>query len=135
MTQTFSLPVQPVAKGRPRVVRLKNGASHSFTPDKTVDAEERIRWHLREQGAVLYPAGVALDVTMVFHCPRPKTLPKKVTHNVKRADLDQYCKLLMDALNGIVYPDDAQVVTIRARKVYAEGEPYIYLYIREEDGE
>jgi Holliday junction resolvase RusA-like endonuclease len=129
--QTFHLPVEPTAKGRPRVVRLKNGASHTFTPDKTVDCEERIRWHLRANGAVLYPVGVPLDVTMVFHCARPKSLPKKVTHHTKKPDTDQFVKLTLDACNAILFSDDSQVTTLRARKVYTTDEPYIYLSVTE----
>lgn len=39
----FTIPGDPRGKGRPRVVRLKNGASMSYTPDKTVAYEELAR--------------------------------------------------------------------------------------------
>lgn len=129
--QSFHLPVQPAPKLRPRVVRLRNGASHTYTPDATVNAEERIRWHLREQNAAQYEQGIPLDVTMVFHCPRPKSLPKKITCHTKKPDLDQLVKLLKDAGNRILWHDDSQITTLRARKVYAEGEPYIYVSVAE----
>lgn len=37
------IPGEPRGKGRPRIVRLKNGRSGSYTPDKTVSYEELIR--------------------------------------------------------------------------------------------
>ena len=37
----------------------------------------------------------------------------------KRPDLDNYVKMIADALNGVVYVDDAQIVTLWAWKRYA----------------
>ena len=45
----FTIPGDPRGKARPRVVRLKNGASMSYTPDKTVAYEELIRQRFRQQ--------------------------------------------------------------------------------------
>ncbi len=39
----FIIPGSPVGKARPKVVRLKNGFSHTYTPDKTVSYEELTR--------------------------------------------------------------------------------------------
>lgn len=130
MKQVFQLPVVPVAKARPRVVRLKNGASSTFTPDKTVDCEERIKWHLRCLGASQYAAGVALKVSVTFAVRKPKS-KQKSRAPVTRPDLDQYCKLLLDAGNGMLWTDDSQIVNLQAVKVYAEEEPYILLEVEE----
>ena len=43
------IPGEPRGKGRPRIVRLKNGRSGSYTPDKTVSYEELIRQRFRQQ--------------------------------------------------------------------------------------
>ena len=45
----FIIPGEPRGKGRPRVVRLKNGTSTSYTPDKTVAYEELTRQRFRQQ--------------------------------------------------------------------------------------
>ena len=130
--QLICLPVEPTAKGRPRVVRLKNGASHTFTPDKTVSAEERIRWHLREMGAKAYPPGVPLEVQIAFHIKRPKS-KKKTAYPVCRPDIDQFLKLVCDALQPLVIPDDAQIVRLTGEKHYVEGDPEIRICIIEAD--
>jgi len=40
---------------------------------------------------------------------------------VTRPDVDKLCRAVGDALTGVAYRDDSQVVDLIARKVYAEG--------------
>lgn len=59
-------------------------------------------------------------VALEFHLPRPKSLPKRVTLHTKKPDVDKLARGTVDALNGVLFHDDSQVVEVRARKVYAE---------------
>jgi len=59
-------------------------------------------------------------VALEFHLPRPKSLPKRVTLHTKKPDVDKLARSTVDALNGVLFHDDSQVVEVRARKVYAE---------------
>lgn len=59
-------------------------------------------------------------VSLEFHLPRPKSLPKRVTLHTKKPDVDKLARGTVDALNGVLFKDDSQVVEVRARKVYAE---------------
>ena len=69
----------------------------------------------------------------------PKATPKKRVASLldgsvrpsKRPDLDNLNKSVMDALNGIVYRDDCQVVTLNSTKVYAQT-PGVDICIMEE---
>jgi Holliday junction resolvase RusA-like endonuclease len=54
---------------------------------------------------------------------------RSVFPNVK-PDLDNVVKAVLDALNGVVYLDDAQVVNLVATKRYAT-EPRVEVYIFE----
>ncbi|KKK56213.1 hypothetical protein LCGC14_3066770, partial [marine sediment metagenome] len=45
-------------------------------------------------------------------------------------DLDNYLKLLLDALNKFAFPDDGQIVQLHADKVYGET-PMIEVWIEE----
>lgn len=65
----------------------------------------------------LFVGPVVLTVT--FHLPRPQSLPKRVLHHMKKPDLDKLVRSTKDALKGILYGDDAQVVDLHARKAYA----------------
>lgn len=122
----YDLPVPPTAKGRPRVVRVQ-GFSRTYTPDKTVDAEERVKWHLRALGARVVAGPVELVIDFFVKMPKKP----KGRYPTTRPDLDQYVKLLLDAGNGLLWVDDSQVIRITAQKVYAMGEPCIKLEVRE----
>ena len=60
-----------------------------------------------------------MRVCAVFHLPRPKALPrtKDVAHT-KAPDVDKLARCL-DALSGVVFRDDAQIVELDVRKCYA----------------
>lgn len=64
----------------------------------------------------------AVEVTLIF------TLPTK-----RRVDLDNLSKNVCDAMRGIVYADDSQIVHLCIRKQYSNP-PGVAVVIRE-DGE
>jgi Holliday junction resolvase RusA-like endonuclease len=57
-----------------------------------------------------------------FHLRRPKSLPKSVTHHLKKPDADKLCRAALDGMRGVLFHDDAQVIAIHAFKSYAVGE-------------
>ena len=59
-------------------------------------------------------------VRLWFRLPRPKTLPKRIVHAIKRPDLDKLCRVL-DSLTGVIWKDDSQIVGIEAHKWYEDG--------------
>jgi crossover junction endodeoxyribonuclease RusA len=67
------------------------------------------------------PIGGAVSVVLQFVMPRPSTAPKRSTPAaVKRPDLDKLQRAVFDALSGIVWRDDSQVVDVHATKRLAE---------------
>ncbi|MGP9725426.1 RusA family crossover junction endodeoxyribonuclease [Corynebacterium sp. AOP40-9SA-29] len=63
-------------------------------------------------------------VAITFVLPRPKSLPKRIIHMVKKPDLDKLVRSTLDALSGIAYVDDNRVTSIYATKRYAiNGSP------------
>jgi Holliday junction resolvase RusA-like endonuclease len=58
-------------------------------------------------------------VSVVFHLPRPASLPKRVRHHVKKPDLDKLVRCLKDGLRGVLYHDDSQVTDLDSHKRYA----------------
>lgn len=68
------------------------------------------------------PADGALVVTVEFVMPRPQRLPKRAPtppHTVK-PDTDKLLRAVGDALTGVVWRDDSQVVELHGVKRYAE---------------
>jgi Holliday junction resolvase RusA-like endonuclease len=60
---------------------------------------------------------VALAVT--FALPKPASAPKrKRTWPARRPDLDKLLRSTLDALTGVVFADDGQVVSVQAAKAY-----------------
>jgi len=84
------------------------------------------------------PLSGALRIDTEFYRPlgkqAPKTKPKQliyeVTHLIKRPDLDNYRKACIDALQGIVFFDDAQVCEGFMSKRYAPLHSEGYTIIR-----
>lgn len=65
-----------------------------------------------------------ISLTLTFRLPRPKTLPKKITHMIKKPDLDKLIRSTCDALTGTAYLDDNQINQITAQKIYTpKGTP------------
>jgi crossover junction endodeoxyribonuclease RusA len=65
-----------------------------------------------------------------FHVCRPKSLPKRILHATKKPDLDKMIRSVKDALKGVLYMDDAQVVDLVAQKRYSES-PGVEITFRE----
>jgi crossover junction endodeoxyribonuclease RusA len=69
------------------------------------------------------PLDVPLVVTLDFLLPKPKSAPKKRYLPDRRPDLDKLTRAVLDALTGIVFTDDARIVTLTAHKFFARERP------------
>lgn len=112
----FMVPGEPLPKARPRF-----GKGRAYTAKRTVLAENNIIDTFDHACPLWEPVidDIALEVD--FH-----------RTNRRRADWDNLAKLLTDALNGIAYADDKQIVDGRVRVFYgakhmARTEVRIYL--------
>lgn len=102
---------RPFPKERPR---FANG--HAYTPTKTVKAEEFIAAHYT---GPLFPSDVLLQVEFIFTVDGTAITitPIDVEKSKLRGDLDNYAKLVGDALNGVAYEDDIQIMRMIAGKL------------------
>lgn len=67
------------------------------------------------------PIRCAVVVELEFVMPRPSGTAKRSTpYAVKRPDIDKLQRSVLDALTGVCWVDDSQVVDIHARKRLAE---------------
>lgn len=138
----FTIPGEPRGKSRPRVVRLKNGASTSYTPDKTVAYEELARQRFRQQWPSVelpFPDKTPVCVTITACFGIPKSASKKVRASMidgrisptKKPDVDNVIKIVLDALNGFAWHDDAQVVDLSVSKIYTDREPFVQVWLNQ----
>jgi len=120
----FSIPLEPVAKQRARV--LKSG--RSYTPKRTKDFETALVGIVKE----LYkgePLVGPLKLSVIFFVKKPKK--PKCLRPITRPDLDNYIKSINDSLNNILWIDDSQICEIRAKKSYSKsGGPWINFLIK-----
>lgn len=69
---------------------------------------------------IVHPTG-PVSLGLLFVMPRRKGEPKRITPpHTRRPDADKLVRAVLDALTGLVYTDDSQVVEIHARKRTAE---------------
>ncbi len=130
----FVVPVEPVAKGRPRTGRGKDGSVRVYTPGKTRTFEGVVAM----VAARAMPRGVLdgpLRVDILAVLPRPSRLwrkkdPAGLVWAPSRPDADNIRKGVLDGM-AACWRDDAQVCAGDTRKVYAEkaGRPRVEVVV------
>lgn len=119
----FIIPGKPIGKGRPRFTRT----GHCWTPDKTVAYERDIKMtYWSTYGHRKYAEDKALAVEIILYYPRPKRMTKVkrllaqkgVLRPTVKPDVDNVIKGILDALNGVAFEDDRQIVQIACEKWY-----------------
>lgn len=121
----------PVPQGRPRFQKIGNFVK-PYDPQESKSWKETVKSQVIDRGGATILDG-ALTMTLRFHLPRPKSLPKKVTHHTKKPDVDNLVKAIKDALRGICYNDDSQIVDLHAHKEYHE-QPGVTIQISKING-
>lgn len=118
----FTVPGVPVPQGSMRAL-MRPGARF---PIVTSDNRSLKPWRQSVAFAAvdacpdreLWQGPVSIGV--VFYLPRPKSLPKRVAYPVKKPDCDKLVRGVLDALTGILWRDDSQVVEMAAWKLYGD---------------
>lgn len=135
--------VQP--KQRPKVYRNKyTGKPHAITPRQTVEYENNVKASFYEacDGEKFFLTG-AVQMTVNVYVAIAKSTPKKTREKMltgelkpitRTGDLDNLFKAITDALNGVAYNDDSQIIEATIRKFYAE-EAKAEITIREVEDE
>lgn len=96
-----------------------------------IDALAAIRsYRLSNPGATKsFPVRGPLSLTARFYLQRAKRPAKGLEHfPMKKPDIDKALRAVLDAMTGVVYVDDVQVVSIDSVKVY--GEPGVEVEVR-----
>lgn len=126
----------PRGKGRPRF-----SSAGAFVRVYTDAATKKFENALRAEGVKVMagrpPVDEALSVSVVAHMAIPKSFSKAKRAAALGFDLfpmvkpdgDNFLKIALDALNGVVWRDDVIVVFSSILKVYSEL-PRIYVEVR-----
>src|SRR3972149_5011704 len=123
----------PVPKGSTRAfVNKKAGRAHITS----VGGEKLVSWNTNVQDRALeavrllmkseqpelpvFPRGTAVIVELGFAFQKPPSVPKKRTWPTVRPDLDKAIRSVLDAMTGIIWRDDNQVIVLTAHKMYGD---------------
>ena len=138
----FVIDGKPQGKARARTFyNPKLGRVQSMTPENTVlyenlvkqsfvqQADKDARWFNKEPLAVYITA---------FY-PIPASTTKKDRQLIcsgklfptKKPDADNVAKVICDALNGVAYGDDTQIIKLSILKAYTEEQPRVQVCIEE----
>ena len=125
----FTIPGEPVPKGRPRVTKT----GHVYTPQNTRDYEEYVKHCYKGpmlEGQIRAYVDVFLQIPKSASQAKKKKMLMQIERPTKRPDLDNLAKTVLDAINGLGYKDDSQVVSLRIDKYWSEN-PRIEVNLRE----
>jgi len=120
----FTVPGIAAPQGSKKAFRTKGGRI------ALVESSPNVKPYRASVASAAYAAGAKvlhgpIFITVVFQFVRPKShytakgaLRDAAPHHVGKPDIDKLCRAVLDALTGIAYQDDSQVVALDASKVY-----------------
>ena len=78
--------------------------------------------HIRATVAQVVQAPLTgpLCMTLIFYLHRPKSRPKRELWPDRKPDLDNLTKPFLDALQGVVFGNDSQIVRMVVEKHYSD---------------
>ncbi len=122
----FEVEGEPVAQGRPRF-SSKNKVKRAIDPPASRYYKMLVS-HTAQKHKPKEPIEGPLEMYIDVCKPLLKSFSKAKREAainqeilpIGRPDVDNYAKGIKDALNGIMYKDDSQIVKLTVRKYYAE---------------
>jgi Holliday junction resolvase RusA-like endonuclease len=123
---TIELPGPPRGKGRPRFA-VRGGFAAAYTDSKTRDYEAKLKAAAIAAMLGKNPLDEALGVSLTAYMPIPESWSQKKRAKALAGDIVPTTKpdadnlyKMTDALNKIVWRDDALVVSAACMKFYCE---------------
>lgn len=145
---TFFVPGEPQGKGRARAyvkkdkyrrpMRNRHGniAIGHYTPDKTRSYEEEIAWRAvdaRNEAPFTGPVRVTIDIRKGIPESWPKWKKEMAIAGeilpTTKPDTDNVEKAIKDALNGVLWLDDSQVVEDQKTARYTADRPGVQVVV------
>jgi Holliday junction resolvase RusA-like endonuclease len=122
----FQVEGDPKGKGRPRFSRVGN-FTKVYTDKQTLSYEAMIATFAKQAMGGTEPLKTPVSVFLYVRLPIPQSYPKKRKEAClngsempcKKPDIDNIAKTYLDAMNGVIFVDDTQVVDLHVKKLYA----------------
>ena len=118
---TFSVDGKPIPQGSMKVI---NGHVLHARGSELIYWRSSIGLEARRHIEQMFEGAVRIEI--FFRLEKPKSV--KRTYPTKPPDLDKLIRSVLDALTGVAYIDDSQVVEIAAKKAYGVAGVDISIY-------
>lgn len=133
----FAILGEPVAQGRPRAGKTRRGKTVLYDPKKSRDFKTYVKLSA-SQHAPKNPLQGPIHLEVSIFRPIPKSFSKKKTAKAEarllrpttKPDSSNYVKLIEDALNGVIWKDDSQIVSLVVHKFYSQ-KPRVNIRVNE----
>lgn len=127
----FLIPGEPTAQGRPRFSN-RGPYVKAYDPEKSRNYKAFVKCIAMDAMHAhngLQPLETPINVNIKAFIGIPASKSKKfkaaalegVQRPTKKPDCDNIAKIILDALSGIVYKDDKQIVSLLVEKFYADN--------------
>lgn len=108
--------IKPVPKGRPRLSKWG-----TYTPKATKDFESALKkmaieWLNNQYDLPVYDCPIRVILLLTVK------RPKKTKLEYPKPDVDNYTKSVLDALNGIFWSDDSNIIDLHVMKAWGDDD-------------
>lgn len=118
----------PQPQSRPRFT-ARGRYVHAYENKKITMYKRMVAATYQSYFGAVKPTEKAIAVDVVFYRPIQKSLSKREHARrvngehlpVVKPDVDNYVKAVLDALNGVAFQDDSQIIKLKAQKLYSEN--------------
>lgn len=127
MKYEFEVPGKITGKGRPRVNTV---TAIAYTPTKTKEYEDLVKQYFIIKYRYVKPleGRISVNIKAYFDIPRNTSKVQKQAmlegslSPVKKPDIDNIAKIILDSLNKLAFKDDNQITKLCVEKIYSEEE-------------
>jgi Holliday junction resolvase RusA-like endonuclease len=122
----FQVEGDPKGKGRPRFSRVGN-FTKVYTDKQTLTYEAMIATFAKQAMGGTELLKTPVSVFLYVRLPVPQSYSKKrrdaclsgLEKPCKKPDIDNIAKTYLDAMNGVIFLDDTQVIDLHVKKLYS----------------
>lgn len=121
----FTVPGQPVPQGRPRFTTKP--FVRSYDPPKSAKYKNKVKKFAEKiapekplQGELYAEILIFKETLKSFNKTKKAAAEARTLRPTTKPDADNYAKGILDAVKGIIWEDDGQVVDLVTRKFYSE---------------
>lgn len=119
------IPGKAVPQGRPRFARIGNGV-RTYDAKQSIDYKSWVKYCalqvMAKTSVAIIPRDIPLHMVLYVTITKPASVSKRRLCPVVKPDLDNIQKTIQDALEGIAYQADQQIVSIISVKRYGPSD-------------